>query len=432
MNKSYLIKNVTVFDGKKFTGIKDFFIGEKDLPVKSIDGTGQIISPGFIDVHTHDDLNIVYKDGKNHLSQGVTTIIGGNCGISAGVDNGEPLQGIISLGQEDSPKTGFKDYLTWLKEKKLPVAYIPFIGYHSLIIEANLKKKDPKKILEEGLDAGAYGLSVGFEYGYGRELKTHLDLQELTEIVGHRKKIISFHLKDQGKYLLSSVQMLTDLMKLTKNADIKIQISHLKHKYYQDESGNETLKKTLDLIEEYQSKGFSIFIDAYPYSASSTILKEEMVSQCAGGWDDVIPQGFKKSLGSLAKEKNIDPKIIYEEIKRANPKSLAIYKNIMREEDVWQILSKSYCFVGSDGLPGHPRGFGSFTKYIRHAVDNNLNLEETLSRITQTPANYFGIDNSNNFVLFDQKKIKDKADFYNSEAYSEGITAVFVNNLRVQ
>jgi len=443
----YIVENVTLFNGTKFLNNQCVLIEKGKIKIISnkkinknntqiIEAKGMILSPGFIDVHTHADFDIALTNSENFLSQGVTTIIGGNCGISSGNINNPNLEGVLNPNKFETPKfVSIGEYWNWIKTKKIAINYGSLIGHHTLMEESKNNIDKACELLDIYLKMGFLGMSTGLVYGWGENVNTYKDLLPLAKILSDHKAIITSHLKDQSEGLYSSVKMFTDLWGTGSCEELKIEISHLKHMISTDSKGHTTLEETLKLIEKYLSKKH-IAVDVYPYTAGATSLNlKDRYKQCLNGWDDVIPFGFGKSVGEMAKEKNISPQEIVEKITRNNPETLAVYMNSCREEDMWDIISKPYTIIASDGLPTHPRYRGTFTKVLRYAIDNKLNLEEYLTKMTYLPAKQFGLkgfgeirENENaNLVLFDPETIRDKATYEHPENQSEGILKVWVN-----
>jgi|GEM_PF-1840328 len=444
---NYIIEDVTLFTGHQFLNNQYILIENGKIKKISNDNISHentqiirannlILSPGFIDVHTHADLDIALTDSKNFLSQGVTTVIGGNCGISSGNINNTSLEGVLNPHKFKIPVfQNIEQYWEWVKTQRVAINYASLIGHHTLIEESKNDMNTATNLLEKYLEMGFLGISTGLVYGWGEKVNTYKDLLPLAKILSKHKAIITSHLKDQSEGLYDSVKMFTNLWDTQECDNLKIEISHLKHMIATDPKGHETLKRTLDLIDQYYQKR-DVAVDVYPYTAGATSLNlKDRYKQCLHGWEDVIPFGFDKSIGEMAKEKNILPEELVTSISKENPEILAVYKNSCREEDMWEIISKPYAIIASDGLPTHPRHRGTFTKVLRYAIDNKLNLEEYLIKMTSLPAKQFGLkglgeikeNESADLVLFDPNTVRDKATYEHPEYHSEGILKVWVN-----
>jgi N-acyl-D-amino-acid deacylase len=443
----YLIKNTDLFDGYQIIPDTDVLVSnnlvtkiEKDIKLTDevvIDGTGLILSPGFVDIHTHTDVSLVFDDNSNLLSQGVTTVVGGNCGISGGFNNDPVVDGVINFGHWDIPKwQSLHEYWDWIQSQPLPVNYASLIGYHTLIEESQKTGKSATSLLQDYLSQGYFGLSTGMVYGWGKKIQETKDILELAQVLSSNKSLLTSHVKNQSSGLFDAVKLLTDLWDNPNTSNLHIQISHLKHMFADDPKGHETLKKVFDLVEDSLAKNHSMAVDVYPYTAGSTSLDlPGRQKQCLNGWFDVFPFGYSDSIGTISQKTGKSEDEVVQEILRKNSSLLAVYQNTCREEDVWEIVAKSYAVIASDGLPTHPRNWGTFPKVIKYAQDNNLDLVQYLSKMTSIPSKIFGLTGhgeikvglSANLVLFDPKTIQDNATYEIPNLPSAGIQKVWVD-----
>ena len=451
----YLIQNVTLFNGELLIESQDILISEgiikeisrheaqtkqggsqNSVGTQIIEGEGLFLSPGFIDSHTHADLDVAFTDSKNFLSQGVTTVVGGNCGISCGNINNPNLEGVINPHKFKTPT--FRDipfYWEWIQNQQIGVNYASLIGQHTLFEESHNNPQEIEKNLEKYLALGYLGVSTGLVYGWGEKVNSSEDILPVAKVLAKNGAILTSHIKDQSAKLYESVKMFTDLWEHPGCKGLKIEISHLKHMVATDPAGKETLEKTLELLDSFYGRK-AIGVDVYPYTAGATSLGlENRYKQCLNGWADVFPFGYSNSIEELAKEKNLAPEDIVKNILEKNPKVLAVYKNSCREEDMWEIMDKPYAIVASDGLPTHPRHWGTFTKVLRHALDNNLKIEDYLAKMTSLPANQFNLRGHGyikegslaNVTLLNPQEIEDTATYEKPESLSKGIIKVWVN-----
>lgn len=443
-----LFKNATVFDGEvllpestlhiRNNRISAVYRKSGPLPdIEAIDCTGMMILPGCIDIHTHYDFPQSDETVRLMLSQGITTIITGNCGISAGTDNGSGLQGIIDPdGNRKREWDSTTGYMAWLENHtdQLGVNYAGLVGHHTLLLESQKTGINPLRILERALENGSLGLSFGLEYGLDRNILSPQDIQPYADCLAAHKKILAVHVRDQGPGLYAAVEMFTDLFDLTKNRDLRIQISHLKHKFMLDANGHKTLTETLKLIRRYFDEGWHIGTDVYPYTAGMTVLIPGRQRECRNGWDDVYPFGSTSSIGSSARDKRLTPDAYVQELLRGHPGLLAVYRHTMREEDVREILDQPFCIIGSDALPRHPRAAGTFPKIIRRALDSP---EPTpwLAKCTSRPAMTLSLPGRGflrpgyhaDFVIMDPATIRDTATFENPMRLSTGVGRTYIN-----
>ncbi len=264
-NYDILIKGGTVIDGQGKTGfLADIgirgdrieYIGKKKKTSGTtiIDATGLIVAPGFIDIHTHCDRGIFSQpDNKNYILQGVTTVIGGNCG-------GSPLN--------------IKDYFERIKTKAIATNIAVYVG-HNTIRQKVMGQEDRAPTSEElsqmenyihqAMKDGALGLSTGLGYTPGMFSKTE-EIIALNTVVGTYNEIYPSHLRGQDLSLYESIE---EAIHVGRESGTRVQISHLKLSI--DKLWGET-DQLYQIIEKAREEGIEVYSDAYPYIAASTGL----------------------------------------------------------------------------------------------------------------------------------------------------------------
>ncbi len=416
-----------------------------DVPAaRRFDASGHIVAPGFIDVHTHDDRLLLDAPEGPHpkLSQGVTTVITGNCGISLAPlqSAGTPPAPLDLLGTGAWRYERFGDYLDDLEASGPAVNAACLVGHSTLRVrrmdrldraatasEQRLMAAD----LAEALAAGAIGMSTGLYYPPARAADTAEVIAvgaPLTDAQG----IITMHIRDEGDAI---VDALTEALRIGHALGIETVLSH--HKLVGKANHGRSVE-TLAMIEA-AGRNQSVCLDCYPYNASSTMLLPARIAQSDDvrvTWSKADPSAAGQSLFALARERGMSPEALAEALQPAG----AIYF-AMNEDDVSRILQYPATMVGSDGLAHdvspHPRLWGTFPRVLGHyARDRGLfPLETAVHKMTGLSAGRFGLAGrgvvaENHFadiVVFDARTVSDSATFDHPTAVSTGIKAVFVN-----
>ncbi|HBH11571.1 MAG TPA: aminoacylase [Clostridiales bacterium] len=461
-----LIKNGTICDGsgkpsyRGDIGVKDkkiVAIGsvEANQDSKVIEAEGLVVSPGFIDFHTHSDLALLGEPSATaKITQGVTTEIIGHCGISAFPFSKETYalskrytSSVLAFKSMEWDWLSLGEYFALLSSRRIAVNVGALIGHGSLRIAVmGFENRKPthedmskmKGLLIEGLEQGAFGLSTGLAYVPG--CYADLDeLSELTEVVAQFGGIYSTHLRNQSESLVECVE---EAIEIGRRTGASIQISHLKAvgKMYQSNA-----IRVLDLIEKAQIEGIDVTADQYPYLAgSSTItailppwvleggmdemLKRLQSNDCRKaikydllhgidgwenrvellGWENIFVSSLKKSRNKHYEGKNLEEIAI---IGGKSPED-TLFDLLIDEsgnigqiaytssEDTMRIIMKSpYVMIGSDGLyvdegKTHPRLFGTFPRLLGKYVreEHVITLEEAIRKITYLPAKKLGFN----------------------------------------
>src|SRR6266851_1606858 len=399
MKFELLIRNATLIDGTRAPRF------EADIGVSAgkisrigkltekgeieIDAAGKIAAPGFIDAHTHDDrLMLSAPDMAPKVSQGVTTVVAGNCGVSlAPAPRGMPQPVTPPLDLMDSEGTwfhfkSFKEYVEALRAQPPATNCALLVGHTMLRLQtmddvekpASLREiSSMRNMVDEALAAGAIGLPV----------------------------VISHH-KLAGK------------------------------------PNHGRSAETLPIIEKAM-RSQKIGLDCYPYCASSTILSVSRVgpaSKVLVTWSKPHPEFSGMELTEVASKLRLSIPAAVEKLLPAG----AIYFS-MDEQDVQRILGFEHTMIGSDGLPHdaapHPRLWGTFPRVLGHyARDLNLfPLETAVHKMTGLTAKTFGLSDRGvlkqgfaaDIVVFDENEIDEAATFAKPIQRAKGIDTVIVN-----
>ncbi len=452
-----LFRQVTVVDGSGEAGFTAdvALAGDRIAAVEAslggaaaevIDGAGRVLAPGFIDVHTHDDraaLDATLSLPK--VSQGVTTVVVGNCGISLAPsplrDGGEVIAPINLLGKAaDFAFPRFADYRARVEAAPGPVNVAALVGHMTLRARALDKLERPatqaeiaamRADLAEALQAGALGLSTGLAYPPSRYAPTS-EIVALARDVAAAGRLFTTHMRDEANGVVASV---AETISIARESGVRTLISH--HKCCGE--GNFGLSATtLAMIAEARET-LSIDLDLYPYTASSTVLLASFAKQSSKvtvSWSDSHPEMAGRDVAEIAAEWGCDEATAMERLRPGG----GIYHQ-MDEKDLRRILTFPPSLVGSDGLPHdrrpHPRLWGTFPRVLGHYARErgDLSLEQAVAKMTGRTAKVLGLTERGfvrpghhaDLVLFDPATVIDRATYDDPEEPAAGIDMVLVN-----
>lgn len=415
---------------------------------REVRAEGSVITPGFIDVHTHDDRLILDQRAVlPKVSQGVTTVVTGNCGISlaplAGMEAGQAVPAPLTLLGDRShfPYETFASYLADIAASPPAVNVVPLVGHTSLRAstmsdlnrEASAAELDSMASLLGGaLQAGACGMSTGLYYppasaAPAREVETLL-----RHVVDH-DGIYTTHLRDEGDNLIAAIE---EALSSARKTGASTVISHLKCASPRVWGQSAAI---LGLLDRAMAEGLDVAFDIYPYDASSTMLRPDRLAgarRIVVSWSTPYPDAAGKDLDVVAACLCCSPQ---EAARRLSPGGGIYYK--MQERDVRRILCHPLGMIGSDGLPHdqhpHPRLWGTFPRVLGHYVRELklFPLAEAVRKMTSLSAQVFGLKDRGtiqegayaDIVLFDQNTIIDDATYDIPTVPSRGIRLVLVN-----
>ena len=411
---------------------------------QEIDARGKTLAPGFIDVHTHDDRALLSDPLMAcKVSQGVTTVITGNCGISlAPVKlSGYPPPPLDILSPDrDHFFDRFADYLAALRDEPAAVNAACQVGHSSLRAEAmdsldrpatKTEIKAMQARLAQAMDDGAIGLSTGLFYRPANKAETS-EVIALAKLLADYRGIHTTHMRDESDHVDDSLK---ETFVIGQAADVPVIISH--HKCAGQHNHGRSVE-TLAMIDEARQHQ-SIGLDAYPYIAGSTVLDASRTmnaSRIVITWSTPHPECAGRDLFELAEEWQLSVEETADKLQPAG----AVYF-MMDEQDVQRILKYPHTMIGSDGLPHdtqpHPRLWGTFPRVLGHyARDVGLfSLEEAIRKMTALSASQFQLADRGqlavgyyaDLVLFDDQLIIDTATFDNPTLAARGIEQVYVN-----
>ncbi|SEA45426.1 dihydroorotase [Variovorax sp. YR216] len=410
--------------------------------VEEIDCTGMVVAPGFIDVHTHDDAAAIEKpDMLPKLSQGVTTVIVGNCGISlAPVVTDTPPAPLSLLGRGQFLHSTMRAYADAVNAARPGVNVAALLGHTALRMRhvASLDRAADGREraamaadMQEAMDAGALGLSSGVFYkeAYAADLD---ELVAVASVAARNGGVYATHIRDELAGILPALQ---EAALTARQSGLPLVISH--HKCAGPDNWGRT-RETLPLIETL-ARGQEIGMDVYPYTAGSTVLREDLVD----GIIDVLITGSEphpemggRYLADIATTWGVSQQ---EAAVRLKPGNACYFQ--MREDDVQRVITHPLSMIGSDGLPHderpHPRLWGAFPRVLASYWREKglLRLEEAIHKMTGMSAARFRIGERGllkagymaDVVVFDPLRVKDGATFEQPRQISEGIELVWVN-----
>ncbi len=435
-----------------------------------LDARGKIVTPGFIDTHSHGRRGIFeVPSAENQIRQGVTTII-------EGPDGGSPLP----VGE----------YLTRFSKVPATTNFGLMVGQGTVrerVVGLKDRKATPeelermKELVRQAMKEGAFGMSTGLFYVPGAFTPIE-EIIELAKVAGEMGGIYTSHMRDEASKIVDSVK---ELIRIGEEGKLPAQVTH--HKVMSGRNWGKSVE-TLALVEEARRRGVDVTIDQYPYTASSTglaalvpkwalesgqkafrerasvpeararmrvdivkNLKEDrgsgdlrnvVFASCAGD-RTLAGKNLRDLTGSDDFEKAAEHVVRLQELGGCS----CIYHAIS-EEDVERIMRYPGTMIASDGgIPvfgedvPHPRNYGTFARVLGRYVRERkvITLEDAVRRMTSLPAMRFRIMDRGllrpgmkaDVAVFDAQTVIDRSEFGKPHQYSEGFSHVVVNGTPV-
>lgn len=499
-----IIRNGTVVDGTGKPGVR------ADLGVKKnkiekigklswsrgkieIDARDKIVAPGFIDIHNHSDSYWrLFLDPKlaSLVHQGVTTIIGGNCGASvAPLTSGKIIESVqkwADIKEVNVNWLSMGEFREEMSRRKLGLNFGTLVGHGTIrrgiigdemrrLTEAELELF--KNILEKSLEDGALGFSAGLAYSHERPAKWD-ELEVMLEIVRSQEKIFSLHLRDEGQEIMSAIDEAIDL---ARESEVSLQISHFK---IMSERNWPLQKKAIEAIERARKLGININFDVYPYTETGSVLYIYLPAWAAEGGKRMLLRRLKEKhlrekiisemkqhkeyhyenalvaiaalsknvserrISKIAEIRGISVEDVIVELLLASEGRVVTLLDCLSEENVKENIKHPLSIVASDGSGYdishketgelvHPRCFGTFSrvlgKYVRE--EKLLTVEEAVKKMTSMPAGKLGLTDRGkiaknmiaDIAVFDPELVAGPATAENPYQYAQGMSEVIVN-----
>jgi N-acyl-D-amino-acid deacylase len=425
-----------------------------------IDVSGQVVTPGFIDVHSHDDIALINQRGMDFkVAQGVTTVVCGNCGAGAAPATEKlrlfyrrGVEGILGPVEDWAWETlpQFYDAVRAAKASVNATFLVPHGALRAAVMgpenrpPTDAELSQMKEFLAEGMAAGAVGLSTGLIYPPGAFAQTD-EIIELAKVVARYGGIYATHMRDEGAHLLEAIE---EAIRIGETAGVPVQISH--HKASGQRNWGKTAE-SIPVIDAAIARGLDVTTDAYPYTAASTALaaiapRGRLVREMDP--HDVMVASVKhqhqyegKRLTEIASMMDLPVEEATSRLLREEENTPSAIMFIMDEGDVRRVLQHEVCMIGSDGLATggkpHPRLYGTFPRVLgRYVRDEGLmSLEEGVRRMTSLPAKKFRLADRGeirtgawaDLVVFDPAQVADTATYEEPRQYPRGMPYVIVN-----
>ncbi|MHB1022213.1 MAG: N-acyl-D-amino-acid deacylase family protein [Acidobacteriaceae bacterium] len=494
-NEMILLKNATVIDGSGavphsgdilIAGKRIAAVGHCESPadVRTLDCTGLVAAPGFIDAHSHSDLQVL--EGRlEKTRQGVTAEIVGNCGFSPypmarHAHAVHQFANGILCGDEHWGWTGASAYLDALA--KAPTANVySLIGHGSMRVEVAGNEQRPltaqemdrmEHLLDEALAAGAIGFSTGLMYAPGSCAPLE-ELERLCRVVARHGKVYATHMRSYSFGLEDAVE---EQLHLARRTGCRLQISHLQAV---GRSNWNRQERVLQNIEDAVQQGVDVAFDCYPYTAGNTTLTQlvpqwsldggldklierlldpalrkrivdESRAAMALPWTDVIltsvesqqnQQFVGMSLAAIAEQRAQDPGELLLDLLIEERGAATMLTFNQSEENMRRILTHPLSIIITDGLfvrgKAHPRLHGTFPFLLGELCRHQgwLTLQNAIHKITGKPAERFGIPERGllkpgyfaDLTLFDASAIDSKANYDTPDVSPVGIRHVLRN-----
>ena len=455
LNCDTLIRNAMVIDGSGNetqlldVAVHDGRILEIGLSLRHnagqiIEANGLCLAPGFIDVHTHDDTSVIETPALlPKISQGVTTVIVGNCGISASPVRlkADPPDPMNLLGKREYFRyPTFVDYVSALAAACPSVNVAALIGHTSLRnnhmnrLDRTATDQEIQRMRDElaaALASGALGLSSGLAYASANAASTDEMMALANTLIGSRSVYVT-HLRTETDAILDAMD---EACRIGHSCQSPVVISHLKCAGIDNWGRSREVLSALERARATQLIG----CDCYPYAAGSSTLDLRQVDprvQIEITWSTPFPSAAGRTLAALSSEWALSQ---LDAAKRLQPAG-AIYHSI-DEDDMRRILAHPATMIGSDGLPWdqhpHPRLWGAFPRVLgRYCRDQKLfSLPQAIHKMTTMAARRFGLAQRGaieenywaDLVLFNPDTIEDSATFPEPVRPARGIEKVWVN-----
>jgi N-acyl-D-amino-acid deacylase len=471
-----LIRNGRVMDGtgnpwlRKDIGIRGDRIAQVGrLPGATarvtIDAGDRLVTPGFIDVHSHALEGLIKPDlrqGLPLLAQGITTIVGNPDG-GGSVD--------LAAQRERLENAGIGPNVALLVGHGAVRAAVMGQENRSPTTDELQRMRD---LVRRGMEQGAYGLSSGLFYTPGSYAKTE-EVISLAAVAGEFGGLYTSHVRDEGDYGIGIIASVDEVIRIAEEAHVIGIVTHMKA-LGPDSWGLATTM--IQHIDSARARGVQVFADQYAYEASSTSLRaallpggvpvpaaedpamraevEPLVKENIrrrGGPEAIVLAAYGpdrtlegRNLAQIAEERHLTPERAALDLLARGNASIVSFN--MTERDIDAIMRQSYTMTSSDGGlvamnegKPHPRNYGAFSRKLAVYVRERgvVTLESAIRSMTSLPASVFGIQDRGGIregafadvAIFDPAKVRDRATYSNPHQLAEGMDYVLVNGVVV-
>lgn len=459
---------------------------------QTIDARGKVVSPGFVDVNNHSDTYWrIFNDPslESMIRQGITTIMGGNCGSSlaplVNKDTIKTIQKWADIRTINLNWLSMREFLDEVGRKQLSVNFATLVGHATLrrgLLQDEMRDVSPqevemmKKMLKQALQEGAFGFSTGLAYAHAKHASS-LEVDELMQVVKKYKGVYATHIRGEGEELVQSIE---EAVRVAEHSGVRLHISHLKA------VGKENwplMEKVLTIVENAHLDGVDVHFDVYPYTITGSVLytllpdwvteggRAMMLARLGDSQTkqrviaDMKESGFdfsKITVSISSLDKTLTRKKI-SEIAASQAKSLEetiidlliasdgrviAIMDVLSGKNVDKAVINPFSVIASNGSGYsvehvktgelvHPRNFGAFprvlAKYVRE--DGVVSWEEAIYKMSGRPAKIFGIEkrgmikvgNYADVLVIDPENVQDMATSENPYQYPQGINWVIVN-----
>lgn len=391
----------------------------------SIDANMAVVCPGFIDIHTHVDNGV--EQAYAMAKQGVTTSVGGNCGMGT---------------------ANMREFFLPFAQGGFPINQVMFVG-ESFSMREQAGATDPYKpvtpeqlkdiiyMTEQALEEGAVGVSFGLEYAPGTSFE---EVIAVSRVAAKYDKLVSVHIRHDGWRGLEAIKEAINITRVTGAA---VQVSHLVYMV-----GMGMMSESIRLLQDAVDSGLNVTADSGMYHAFATHIGSAVFDEgCIEKWEcqysDLVVCSGRYAGKRCTRE-------LYKTLRYESPKDLVV-AYVGKESDIYKALEPDFVMVSSDGglgsvVPGtgHPQNVGTFPRFFQVMVreQQRLSLLKAVRRVTLLPANRLGLKNKGrlqlgcdaDIVIFNQNTIRDRADYMGSgqpDAIPDGIDYVLVNGTLV-
>lgn len=419
-----------------------------------IEAAGLCVAPGFIDIHTHSDISLLYNPQQTSaLAQGITTQVVGNCGIAMGLITDEPIfayerRWLAPYGIRVTWEGRLALFYELVGERGTATHIVPQVAHGTLRKRVmGMERRSPappelgrmQELIEQAAEDGVWGFSTGLEYAPGSYARTE-EIIELAKVAAKHGLFYSTHLRDEADHLVEAVQ---EALRIGEEAGIRVQLSHHKADGVRNWG---LVHRTVQMVEEARAKGLDVMLDQYPYDAYLTSLLTGILPDWAteGGPDAIVdrltnptlreqikaeilalhpdwtePAHWQrvviavarnnrdlqgKSILHIAHERECHPLDCVLDILVEEHTFVSAVRFTLSEEDVQTVLRYPLTMIGSDAIATaplgkmsvdrvHPRNYGTFPRVLGRYVRELrlLSLPEAVHKMTGLPAQRLGL-----------------------------------------